>query len=61
MVRRCEKFYQKPTGWMDEQHIEHDPVCQAFPAQLRELMEIYSDLDEMRRIELLNQARRLIS
>jgi transcriptional regulator with XRE-family HTH domain len=61
LVRRCEKFHVKPTGWMDEQHIEHDPVCQAFPLQLRDLMTIYSELDPVRRRDLVNYARSLAS
>lgn len=59
IIRRCEKFLQKPTGWMDEQHIEHDPVCQAFPEELRELMAIYSELTNEKRQELLTYSRTL--
>jgi hypothetical protein len=59
IIRRCEKFLQKPTGWMDEQHIEHDPVCQAFPGELRELMALYSELSSSQRKKLLELAKNI--
>ena len=44
IARKCEKFYNKPNGWLDEQHVESDPVCAAFPDDMRRVMEIYSGL-----------------
>ncbi len=44
LARRCERAGKHRTGWMDEQHIEDDPLCMAFPDELRELMLIYSGL-----------------
>jgi len=44
MARKCEKYAQHPVGWMDEQHVESDPVCAAFPEDMRRVMEIYSNL-----------------
>ncbi len=53
LARRCERFLKKPIGWMDEQHIESDPVCSAFPDDMRRVMEIYSNLPtEQRRLLL---------
>ncbi|TDJ70613.1 MAG: hypothetical protein E2O38_10565 [Proteobacteria bacterium] len=44
IARRCERFLKKPNGWMHEQHIESDPICSAFPDDMRRVMEIYSNL-----------------
>ncbi len=49
VVRQCEVFLAKPTGWMDEQHVESDPLCAAFPDDMRRMMEIYSNLDSEKR------------
>ena len=57
VVRLCERFLDKPVGWMDEQHIETDPLCASFPDEMRELMEIYSNLDVKERGLLLRMAR----
>ena len=57
IARRCEKFLNKPKGWMDEQHVESDPVCAAFPDDMREVMEIFSNLQEKERGKFLQIAR----
>jgi len=44
IARKCEKFSSRPVGWLDEQHIETDPVCSAFPEDMRRVMEIFSNL-----------------
>ena len=49
LVRLCERHLNKPAGWMDEQHVESDPLCAAFPDDMRRLMEIYSNLDANKR------------
>jgi transcriptional regulator with XRE-family HTH domain len=53
LVRRCEKFLNKPPTWMDEQHVETDPVCASFPEDMRRLMMIYSELPAAERRRLL--------
>lgn len=53
LVRRCEKYLHKPLAWMDEQHVETDPVCASFPEDMRRLMMIYSELPEAERQRLL--------
>lgn len=53
MARKCEQFAGKPTGWLDEQHVESDPICSAFPEDMRQLMEIYSNLAKDKRGMLL--------
>lgn len=53
LVRRCEKFLKKPPSWMDEQHVETDPVCTSFPEEMRRLMMIYSELPALERRRLL--------
>lgn len=35
IARRCERFLKKRSGWMDEQHFESDPICNAFPEDMR--------------------------
>ena len=57
ITRRCEQFLNKPKGWMDEQHVESDPVCAAFPDDMREVMEIYSNLEPEERQRFLRIAR----
>lgn len=42
LARRFEKYLKHPTGWMDEQHVEHDSLCLSFPDDIRELMTLYS-------------------
>ncbi|MEE9492688.1 MAG: helix-turn-helix transcriptional regulator [Gammaproteobacteria bacterium] len=53
LLRRCEKFLGKPPAWMDEQHVETDPVCASFPEDMQRLMMIYSDLPSQERKRLL--------
>jgi len=53
LVRRCEQFLKKQKGWMDEQHVETDPVCASFPEDMRQLMMIYSELPAQERQRLL--------
>lgn len=53
LVRRCEKFLSKSPAWMDEQHVETDPVCASFPEDMRQLMMIYSELPPLDRQRLL--------
>ena len=53
LIRRCEKFLSKPPAWMDEQHVETDPVCASFPEDMRRLMMIYSELPALERQRLL--------
>ncbi len=57
LARRCEKFIGKRSGWLDEQHIESDPICQSFPDDLRELMSIYSEIGNEEQEKLLKIAR----
>jgi transcriptional regulator with XRE-family HTH domain len=45
LARACEQFGGHRLGWMDEQHVEDDPLCMAFPEDMRELMMLYSNLD----------------
>lgn len=59
---RCfERALGKRKGWLDEQHIDYDPVCGQFPDDMREMMTIYSELPEAEREKLLNIARILRS
>jgi transcriptional regulator with XRE-family HTH domain len=49
MAKRCEQAAGHRAGWMDEQQIEDDPLCMAFPEDMRELMMLYSGLPEQHR------------
>ena len=53
LVRRCEQYLKKQKGWMDEQHVETDPLCASFPEEMRRLMMIYSELPSKERQRLL--------
>lgn len=58
-ARRFEKAMSKPDKWLDEQHIEIDPVCSSFPEDLREIMMLYSDMNASDKDKLLTIARLL--
>lgn len=53
LTRRCEQHLKKERGWMDEQHVETDPICANFPEDMRRLMMIYSELPARERQRLL--------
>lgn len=53
-AKKCEAFVDKRSGWMNEQHVEDDPVCNAFPDDMRELMMIFSELNESQRAMALD-------
>jgi transcriptional regulator with XRE-family HTH domain len=59
LSRRIEKHLKQVKGWMDEQHVENDPVCRSFPDDIRELMALYSSVDADRRSLMLNVMRTL--
>ncbi|MFV2059801.1 MAG: helix-turn-helix domain-containing protein [Gammaproteobacteria bacterium] len=56
IARKSEKFAKRPVGWMDEQHVESDPLCAAFPDDMRHIMEIFSNLSLGKRKMLLDIA-----
>lgn len=56
IARKCEKYDTKPVGWLDEQHVESDPVCAAFPDDMRRVMEIFSNLSGDKRTMFLQMA-----
>ena len=53
IARRAESYLKKTPGWLDEQHVESDPLCLTFPADIRELMTIFSELNAFDRARLL--------
>lgn len=57
IARKCEKFAVKKPGWLDEQHVESDPVCAAFPEDMRQVMEIFSSLTDEKREMFLRVAK----
>lgn len=58
-ARGFEKLIGERKGWMDEQHVDHDPLFNNFPDALRELIHIYSELDDRYRGILLEMSRTL--
>jgi transcriptional regulator with XRE-family HTH domain len=59
LARQFEKTLDQAEGWMDEQHVEHDPLCLSFPDDIRELMSLYSSADKTRRSLIMATLRTL--
>jgi len=57
LSRQCEIFAGKRSGWMNEQHVEDDPLCNAFPDDMRELMVLFSGLTSKQRVLILDTVR----
>ena len=57
LCRKIEQHLKKEKGWMDEQHIDNDGLCDFFPDDLREVMTIYSDLDQSGKAMFTEMAR----
>jgi transcriptional regulator with XRE-family HTH domain len=49
IASKLEQYLNVQAGWADEQHIENDPVCASFPDEIRELMMLYSAMDQEKR------------
>lgn len=56
IARKCEKYSKKDVGWIDEQHVETDPICASFPEDMQRLMMIFSELPKIERRRLLKLA-----
>lgn len=61
IARKYESHFSLPKGWMDEQHVEYDPLCLSFPEDIRELMTLYSSLDQRQRKLVLETVKTLSS
>jgi len=59
LSRRLEAMLGARAGWLDEQHVERDPLFLAFPQEMRELMMVYSELPPAQRAVLMATARAL--
>ena len=57
LARTVEKTSGRGRKWLDEQHIESDGLCSSFPDDLRELMTLYSEMDDKGRKMLIAMAR----
>lgn len=57
LCRKIERHLSKEKGWMDEQQIDNDGLCDFFPDDLREVMTIYSELNTSGRAFFLEMAR----
>ena len=60
LAKRCERAGGHREGWMDEQHVEDDPLCMAFPEDMRELMMLYSRLGKTNRHVVLATMKTLV-
>lgn len=60
-AREFEQAIGKPGGWMDEQHVENDPVLSALPEEAREILDIYSELPKKYREFLVSSIRNMKS
>ena len=56
VASKIEQYANKSSGWMDQQHIESDPVCTAFPDDMRQIMTTYSNLPDHKQGTLLKIA-----
>lgn len=45
MARRCEKYLDKPRGWLDEKSVEAT-YCEPLPQEMRDLLQIYIKMSE---------------
>lgn len=59
LSRRLEQLLEVRRGWLDEQHVDRDPLFLSFPEPMRELMMTYSELPPGLRKVLLATARAL--
>ncbi|MBK1723307.1 helix-turn-helix domain-containing protein [Thiocystis violacea] len=59
LARRVERLLGASPGWLDEQHVERDPLFLSFPGEMRELMMIYSELPAAQRSVLMATVRAL--
>ncbi|MCP4403609.1 MAG: hypothetical protein GY801_40680 [bacterium] len=57
VCRKIERHLGKRKGWMDEQQIENDGLCDFFPDDIREIMMIYSNLEPKGRSLFLELSR----
>ncbi len=56
LARKCEKHLGKPKGWMDESHIGKG-LYEPLPTDMRELLTIYSRLNEEDRRKLFAMSK----
>ena len=61
LARRIERAGGRSRSWLDEQHVESDGLCRSFPDDLRELMTIYSEMDEKSKRMLMSLARTMVA
>ncbi len=59
LAARLERVAGRPAGWLDQQHVEHDPLFLSFPEPMRELMMLYSELRPAQQQVLVVAARAL--
>lgn len=57
LCRNIERHLGKTKGWMEQQHVEMDGLCDFFPEDVKELLSIYSNLPPQGRTLLLEISR----
>lgn len=55
-----ENHMKLPPQWMDEQHIENDPLCQSFPDDIKEVITLFSGAPKSQRKMLLSVIRTIV-
>jgi len=61
IARKCEKFAKKKVNWVDQQHVETDPICSSFPQDMQKLMMIFSELEQADQKRLVKLAEIFIN
>lgn len=59
MARRCERFLEKPRGWLDETRIENT-FCEPLPQDMRDLLHTYIKLSDSDKARLYEMAKVLL-
>lgn len=59
IARRCEKYLNKPRGWLDQTHVEAR-YCEPLPSDMRDLLDIYVKLADEDRRKLYEMGRILL-
>jgi transcriptional regulator with XRE-family HTH domain len=59
MGRRCEKYLNKPRGWLDETRIE-ETYREPLPQDMRDLLHVYVKLSDEDRAKLYEMAKVLL-
>ena len=60
LAKHYEQHLGLPSKWMNEQHVEHDPLCLSFPEDIRELITLCSSIYQQYRTLILNTIKTMV-